>query len=129
VQQWDTKLVACLLTLYRSLWDDRNTYIHGKTWQDSKKKLRERVIEQVISIHRSPPKLHPRFPRINSVPLGIHLRRSTALLQQWIERIAHQSKVSAALLDYDSSKQLTMHQFLAKVKHEDLIKDKFPHDF
>jgi hypothetical protein len=51
VQQWDTKLVACLLTLYRSLWDNRNTHIHGKTWQESKKKLRERVIEQVISLY------------------------------------------------------------------------------
>ena len=61
----------------------------GRLGRTQKKKLRERVIEQVISIYRSPPKLHPRFPRINSVPLGIRLRQSMTLLQQWIERIAN----------------------------------------
>jgi hypothetical protein len=69
IQKWDTSLVCLLINLYKSLWDDRNSFLHGRTWQELRQKLRERVVDHVKSIYKSPPKLHPCFQKIHLIPL------------------------------------------------------------
>jgi hypothetical protein len=67
---WETMLMRNLLQLYKGLWDDENSCLHGLTWQDSKHTLSERVICQVEYIYKYLPTLHPHFSIIDSIPLA-----------------------------------------------------------
>ena len=126
VQHWDFTLVRSLLKLYTSIWDDRNAHIHGFTKEEAQTKLRERVIKNVMDIYNFPPKLHTRFPKVDSVPLQIRLRQSTTSLQRWMVQLKHQAKVSESLFTHASSTQLTLHQaFKGKTNSGDERK-KFP---
>jgi len=109
-QNWDARLIQSVLRLYQSLWFNRNTCLHGKSWKESKEKLRQRVINAVIKIYNHPPKLHSRFRKVLSVPLDRRLRATTTSLQQWLAKIEHQKKISESLFSHDSVTQMTLHQ-------------------
>jgi hypothetical protein len=96
-QNWEMRLAQNALMLYKAIWTNRNSVLHGKSWKESKEKLQEWVIDAVTNIYKHPPKLHPRFKKIRSVPLEKRLRNNTASLQQWLARIAHQRKISDSL--------------------------------
>ncbi len=126
ISHWDTSLVRLTLMLYKNLWADRNSFLHGSTRLDSKLKLREKVIADVTNINQSPPKLHSRFPKVLSIPLDVRLRRSPTSLQQWMVRVAHQIKVSKALSNTALDSQLTLHQVYSKHSNCGDEQKKFP---
>jgi hypothetical protein len=51
-QNWEIRMVQNALTLYQSIWTNRNTFLHGNSWKESKEKLRERVIDAVLSFQK-----------------------------------------------------------------------------
>jgi hypothetical protein len=117
-----------LIQLYKSLWDDRNYFVHDHSCQDSKWKLCERVISIIESIYKSPSKLHSRFQKIHSIPLATQISRSTNSMQQWIAKITHQSKVSESLFAPENAKQLTLHQTMVKIQKNHCDQHKYSHD-
>jgi hypothetical protein len=126
VQHWDCALVRSLLNLYKAIWDDRNTHLHGFTKEEAQMKLRERVIKNVTDIYNSPPKSHDRFPKVDSIPLQSRLRQNTTSLQKWMVQIKHQEKVSECLFTHASNTQLTLHQAFRRRTHSDDERKKFP---
>jgi hypothetical protein len=63
-QNWDVRMVQNRLSLYQSLWMNRNTFLHGNSWKESKEKLHQQVVDAVIKIYNHPPKLHSRLRKI-----------------------------------------------------------------
>jgi len=47
VNNWDEKLVQHVTAILRGIWASINAHIHGTSWQESKKKLWERVQVEV----------------------------------------------------------------------------------
>jgi hypothetical protein len=51
----DVQLVSYALELYQGIWEDRNTFLHGKTRLEVKEKLRIRIHQQVRDMYKNPP--------------------------------------------------------------------------
>jgi hypothetical protein len=49
-------MVRSDVKLYRKIWEDRNTFLHGTTKKESEVKERERLHNQVRQLHSNPPK-------------------------------------------------------------------------
>jgi len=113
---WDVRLVSTITSLYKQFWDDRNKFLHGSTWLESKPKLHDqvldevklRVLDEVKLIYASPQKLHPRFPKITKIPLDSQLNHRTVSLQQWLARIKYQKQVSDSLFLLSRESQLML---------------------
>jgi hypothetical protein len=58
----DTKLVELLIQLFKEIWGDRNLFLHGGNWKESKQHLWARVQNKVPFIYSYPPILHGKFP-------------------------------------------------------------------
>jgi hypothetical protein len=86
---WDKILVESCINFLQQIWSDQNTHLHGTSKMEAAQKLCELILGQVTQMYTHPPKLHSRFPKIETVPLHDCLRRSTTNLQQWLARIHH----------------------------------------
>jgi len=47
-EDWDIKLVSNAIALYKGIWDDKNSFIHGKSraesWQNCEQDFRDRLV-------------------------------------------------------------------------------------
>ena len=92
--KWDMKLTQACLDLHKAIWDDRNTFVHGKDIKVNKEKARQIIHGKVRVLYANPPKLAPRYPPLTRIPLDDSLRRTTTQLNDWIHRVQHQIKMS-----------------------------------
>jgi hypothetical protein len=113
-QRWSSVISTFTLDLYKQIWEDRNTFIHGTTSAEAAKKLRHKVEKQVMHLYQHPPKLATRYPQITEISLETRLRRSTKDLQDWMARIRHQQKVSDFINSTLPPGQLTLQQAYAR---------------
>jgi len=79
IQNWDHRLITLLITLYKSPWDDCNKHLHGTTWEEAKSKQHQRVIGDVQQIYSYPPRLHPRYPKVMTMPFTIQIRYNNGI--------------------------------------------------
>ncbi len=108
-----TNFTAAAIDLHRRIWEDRNTFVYGKTIQEAREKLREKVIQQVTQIYQKPPNLAPRYHSITTVPLQARLNKTTKELTDWLARIQHQQKVTELIRSTLPFGQLTLKQAFA----------------
>jgi hypothetical protein len=124
-ETWDTNLIKAIVTLYTSLWKDRNRVLHGSTRKEASILLRSRVLNQVRQLYKHPPQLAGQYSTVRSVPLEDRLKHSTTLLQRWLKRVHHQVYMSKFLKDNSSPCQPTTKQAFAQVSHLELT-SKYP---
>jgi len=106
---WSIKLVEGAIDLYRKIWSDRNSFVHGTTRQESRVKLRDQIISRMLKqIYLNPPKLHKRFPWITNIPLQVRLQRNTTNLHRWLSQLQHQIRVTKFLSQHQGSNQLSL---------------------
>jgi hypothetical protein len=55
IQNWDSMLVTKLIGLTKAIWDDRNTFLHGRTASKACLCLCQRVLQQVKQRYKPPP--------------------------------------------------------------------------
>jgi len=58
---WDLRLVHAVLSLSHSIWQNCNHLLHGSTMEDSRQRLRQRILDQVQKTYEHPPKLQRGF--------------------------------------------------------------------
>ena len=112
------------LKLLHDIWCFRNSVLHGSTRKEQHILERERVTQQVKTIHQSPPKLSTRFTPVNALPLDIRLRSSTLTLQRWVSRMQHQKTVTLRMQSSLRAGQLSTPQAFARLRPN--ICDKYP---
>jgi hypothetical protein len=105
---WSVKMVEGAIDLYRKIWSDHNSFIHGATSQESQVKLRDQILSRVRQIYPNPPKLHKRFSRVTNIPLQVQLQRNTTNFQRWLSRIQHQIHVMKFISQTRGSNQLSL---------------------
>jgi hypothetical protein len=77
-QNWEMRLVQNALMLYKAIWTNRYSVLHGKSWKESKEKLREWVIDAVTNIYN----IHQNYTRVLK-RLGLfHLKNDYATIEQ-----------------------------------------------
>lgn len=67
--QWGIKLTQLMIDLHRSIWEDRNLFVHGKDRKESNEKARIMLQERIRKIYRHAPKLASRYPPLTAPPL------------------------------------------------------------
>lgn len=108
--KWEEKITSLTINLLKELWNDRNTFVHGKTIQEARTNARAAVLRQVADLYKKPPTLAKRYACVTDIPIANRIKKPTAQLQQWLERIKHQIKVSKYLCNPRIEGQLTLHQ-------------------
>lgn len=120
---WDFRFTRSTLDLHKAIWDDRNSFVHGKTIAESRAKARQAIQQQVREIYKKPPCLASRYHPITSVSLSDRLRHSTTYLSNWLHRVRHQIQMSDMLLNTRPPGQLTIKQaFKNAEKRAELIR-------
>jgi hypothetical protein len=94
-------ILQSAIQLHQSIWKNHNNAIKGITLV--KQKARERTVlqQQAQKLYANPPILHPKFPRITSVPLHSRLSSTTKHIMEWLQKITHQIKVTQYLQRYN----------------------------
>jgi hypothetical protein len=92
--KWDSKIIKLIFKLTQEIWAHQNSILHGANRNESAKKLRNRLILMIRQIYDSPPKLHSRYPRIQSMSFEDRIKQHNTYLQRWIAWIPHQVTVS-----------------------------------
>ncbi len=54
---WKLKIAQTILALHKNIWEDRNTFVHGKTIDEARKKAREAISNRIKEVYENPPKL------------------------------------------------------------------------
>jgi hypothetical protein len=103
-------LVSQISNLHKTIWEGRNTYVHGKDIKEAKRWAREAILYKVQQLYKNPPRLASRYQSILSIPLETRLQKSTIQLQDWLNKIKHQQCVSAILHSTLPPGQLTIQQ-------------------
>jgi hypothetical protein len=52
---WDKRLVSKAINIYKAIWDDRNTYLHGNSKKEAASKLRQQICDRVILVYKQNP--------------------------------------------------------------------------
>ncbi len=107
-KSWEQSLTTLSLTHYKSLWDNRNKFIHGDTWIEAKQKQCERVLQHTEELYKNPPRIHSCFTPSRRVLYQDRIKHSTIHLTRWLSRVEHQRKISQLLFIYQGSTQLTI---------------------
>jgi len=107
---WAKKLIASIIHLTTTIWNDQNKTLHGSSRMEAQQLLRSRILKQVHHIYQHPPILHSQFQAITKVPLDKRLLCSTTNLQRWLSRLSHQRKVSSLLKKRYKNNQLSLKQ-------------------
>jgi hypothetical protein len=123
---WKLKITSIILTLHKNIWDDRNTFVHGKTIDEAREKARAAISHQIREIYANPPKLAPRYQIITQLPLETRLRQSTRTLRDWLARNDHQKRVSHLLLSQKLPGQLTIKEAFQAAQIRLRNRNKFP---
>ena len=77
-QNWEMRLVQNALMLCKAIWTNRYSVLHGKSWKESKEKLREWVIDAVTNIYN----IYQNYTRVLK-RLGLfHLKNDYATIEQ-----------------------------------------------
>jgi hypothetical protein len=97
IKIWEVQFTFLVVLSYKSIWYNRNSHLYGKTWQESKVLLWERVHDQVRHIYRCPPRLARCYKKIHSLSFVDRQKRSTTYLQRRLSRLGHQIAVSKYL--------------------------------
>jgi len=113
-QYWESKLTSISLNLHKTIWEGRNCHVHGANVKEAKQRAREAIITKIKKLYKTPPRLASRYQSILSVPLEIRIRKSTAQLQDWLNKIRHQQRVSEILHSTLPPGQLTLQQAFAR---------------
>ncbi len=107
---WETKITSLTINLLKDIWADRNTYIHGKSTEEARANARAAIIRQISVLYKTPPVLAKRYACITEIPFETRIRKTTTQLQQWMDRVKHQIKMSQYLCNPRFPGQLTLHQ-------------------
>jgi hypothetical protein len=107
-KSWESKLTSSMLHLHKEIWDGHNTFVHGKTIDESRQKAREAVLNRVNEIYKQPPSLASCYPSIFELPLENRLKRTTDQLNDCLKRIKHQKRESDILHSTLPAEQLTL---------------------
>jgi hypothetical protein len=122
---WTIFFLRSIFNLHKTIWNDRNTYIHGKTIQENQQKLRQRVIDKVKAIYKENPTLAKRYPAITNAPLENRIRRSTQALQDWINRVEHQTIMTNYIVA-NQINQMTILEAFRRVRTSKESVNKYP---
>ncbi len=117
-KKWNIIVTQVILDMHHEIWKSRSESVHGKTKKEARERARAAIERQVKVIYQTPPKLALRFPKITEVPLEIRLRKTTNQLQDWIQRIKHQQKVTNIINSARPPGQLTLRQAFANATRQ-----------
>jgi hypothetical protein len=106
--KWEQKITGLKINLLKDVWKDWNTSVHGKSIQEACTNVRAAVIQQVAALYNKPPTLAKWYACVTEISMENHIRKPTAQLQQWLERVKHQIKVSQYLCNPRVAGQLTL---------------------
>lgn len=123
---WAINLVSATIGMYKAIWADGDTHIHGTNWLEAQKLLRDRLIRRVPLIYAHPPKMDKPFQRVQKMPLQDHVWRSNLYLQRWLSRIEHQERVTKLILQTMPPNQPTIVEAFKRIKHQQKDSFKYP---
>ncbi len=123
---WAEKLPIWPLILHKAIWEGCNTHVHVNDIKVAKQRAREAIMQRVKQLYQNPPRLATRYCSIHSVPLETCLRKSMAQLQDWLNKIKHQQRVSAILHSTLPPGQLTRQQAFARGNNNKHQHHKYP---
>jgi hypothetical protein len=109
------KLTGTLINQHKKIWEDRNQIIHGITVKEQRQKAREKVQQLVQNIYKKPPKLARWYQEVTSIPIETRLKQSTQNLQNWIELLKHQEKVTNLMATRRPPNQISLQQAVANM--------------
>jgi hypothetical protein len=124
-QPWDFSFIALTLSLYKDIWNDQNSHLHGSNQTEAAQLPRQRVIQAVEHLYAHPPRLDKCFPNIRLIPINQGLRKSTTHLKRWLSHVEQQKRVSKALLEQSSGNQLKIPNLFHRFAERDSL-SKYP---
>ncbi len=83
-------------------------FFHGKSIQEACTNARLAVIKQVAALYNNPPTLAQWYACVTEILIENQIRKPKAQLQQWLECVKHQIKVSQYLCSLRVAGQLTL---------------------
>jgi hypothetical protein len=123
---WDCQLILAIFCLYKGIWDNRNSFLHGSSREDSRQKLRDRLIDQVKELYNNLPKLATRYPPIRFLPFDQRINNCNLHLSRWLSQIRHQILVSQTLRSDSLRAQQSILQYIQPRDGKDGGTSKFP---
>ena len=94
---WSCRSVRLIGTVVLDLWRYRNERVHGATVAEGKQRRRQRVAALVTALYQRNPTLLPRFPSVRAVRLETRLESPVEVLHVWLQQVARQESVTAAV--------------------------------